>query len=229
MKRKHRCRPNLEPLEVKSLLSHMASGLASGFHGIRMPVAKAGQGSLVLGLTTNQKTYTPGQVVQMTFTESNESNHAMLVAIGPSIDGFVRPWRDDDLEVELGADSGLYPEACSPFRPDDHLVGLVDGSIAAGCLSACITSFTLSVRRPPSASSRGASGTVATNPADQSTASGIVAPVPVPIKHPMPKKPPVGRPFSTDQSMASGIVAPVPVPIKHPMPKKPPVGRPFVM
>ena len=60
-----RTRLNLEPLEGRSLLSAMA-----------------------YNLTTNQSTYQPGQPIEMTFQETNESGRTISVEEGPSIDGF---------------------------------------------------------------------------------------------------------------------------------------------
>ena len=60
-----RTRLNLEPLEGRSLLSAIA-----------------------YSLTTNQSTYQPGQPIEMTFQETNESSQTISVEDGPSIDGF---------------------------------------------------------------------------------------------------------------------------------------------
>ena len=43
---------------------------------------------LAFNLTTDKSTYQVGQPVQLTFTETNVSNHAVTVSDGPSIDGF---------------------------------------------------------------------------------------------------------------------------------------------
>ncbi len=61
-----RTRLNLESLEGRSLLSAMA-----------------------YSLTTNQSTYQPGQPIEMTFQETNESGRTISVDEGPSIDGFI--------------------------------------------------------------------------------------------------------------------------------------------
>jgi hypothetical protein len=60
-----RTRLNLEPLEGRSLLSAIA-----------------------YSLTTDQSTYQPGQPIEMTFQETNESGRTISVEDGPSIDGF---------------------------------------------------------------------------------------------------------------------------------------------
>jgi Intracellular proteinase inhibitor len=60
-----RTRLNLEILEGRSLLS-----------------------ALAYSLTTNQSTYEPGQPIEMTFSETNESGRSISVGEGPSIDGF---------------------------------------------------------------------------------------------------------------------------------------------
>jgi hypothetical protein len=42
----------------------------------------------MVSLTTNQLTYTPGQVVHMTFIETNNTRQSVFVSLGPSIDNF---------------------------------------------------------------------------------------------------------------------------------------------
>jgi hypothetical protein len=82
-------RPSIESLETKSLLSHMALGLIGHELASRVPaVIGAAGGSLEVSLTTNQTSYTPGQTVSMTFTETNDTGHNVMVELGPSIDGF---------------------------------------------------------------------------------------------------------------------------------------------
>jgi hypothetical protein len=113
---RHQLRPSIEPLETKSLLSSMAMGLignplrgvpvVTGPIGppVRVPIAApvtgpiatpvsgrpvtlAPSSSLLISLTTNVASYTPGQVVTMTFTETNDTTQNVLVPLGPSIDG----------------------------------------------------------------------------------------------------------------------------------------------
>jgi hypothetical protein len=60
-----RTRPNIEPLEGRSLLSGLA-----------------------YSLTTNQADYQVGQPVEMTFRATNVSSQPVTVGEGPSIDGF---------------------------------------------------------------------------------------------------------------------------------------------
>lgn len=60
-----RTRPELEPLEGRSLLS-----------------------GLSYSLTTDQASYQPGQPVEMTFRATNVSSQPITVEEGPSIDGF---------------------------------------------------------------------------------------------------------------------------------------------
>ncbi len=60
-----RTRLDVEPLEGRTLLS-----------------------GLSYSLTTNQATYIPGQPVEMTFQETNNSSQPISVQDGPSIDGF---------------------------------------------------------------------------------------------------------------------------------------------
>jgi hypothetical protein len=67
---------NLEPLEERSLLSGLGVGPTSS-------------SALAYSLTTNQSTYQPGQPVEMTFQETNDSHQTIMVQEGPSLDGFI--------------------------------------------------------------------------------------------------------------------------------------------
>ena len=82
-------RPGIEPLETKSLLSHMALGLIGQqvSRGVPTVIGVAAQ-SLEVSLTTDHASYTQGQTVRMTFTETNDTGHNVRVGLGPSIDGF---------------------------------------------------------------------------------------------------------------------------------------------
>ena len=86
---KLKLQPRIEPLEAKALLSHLTLAPAGRIE-MRMaaPAVVARPTSLDVTLTTNQTVYRPGQVVTMTFTETNHTGHAVTVAIGPGIDGF---------------------------------------------------------------------------------------------------------------------------------------------
>jgi hypothetical protein len=82
-------RPSIESLETKSLLSHMALGLLGHALATSVPAAiGAAGGSLEVSVTTDQTSYTAGQMVRMTFTETNDTGHNVTVGIGPSLDGF---------------------------------------------------------------------------------------------------------------------------------------------
>jgi hypothetical protein len=52
------------------------------------PVNPPGASALAISLTTNQSSYTVGQNVQMTLTETNDSNQAVNVAVGPGLNAF---------------------------------------------------------------------------------------------------------------------------------------------
>jgi hypothetical protein len=52
------------------------------------PVKPAGTSELAISLTTNQTTYSLGQIVQMTLTATNDTKHNVTVPVGPSVDGF---------------------------------------------------------------------------------------------------------------------------------------------
>jgi hypothetical protein len=90
MKMKHQLKPCIESLEAKALLSHVALGL-SGIPIVPIvpiePVTPPGKGMDVT-VTTNQASYTSGELVRMTFTETNNTGHIAFVDMGPSIDGF---------------------------------------------------------------------------------------------------------------------------------------------
>jgi hypothetical protein len=86
---RHQLRPSIESLETKSLLSHMALGLIGHELARAVPaVIGAAAGAVEVSLTTDQTSYTPGQTVTMTFTETNDTGRNVLVELGPSIDGF---------------------------------------------------------------------------------------------------------------------------------------------
>jgi hypothetical protein len=86
---RHRLQPRIESLEAKALLSHLALAPAGRIEmRMAVPHLVARPAALTVTLNTNQTIYRPGQVVSMTFTETNHTGHAVTVAIGPSIDGF---------------------------------------------------------------------------------------------------------------------------------------------
>jgi hypothetical protein len=55
---------------------------------VNPPVEPVGGSALAISLTTYQSSYTVGQNVQMTLTETNDTNHDVTVGVGPSLDGF---------------------------------------------------------------------------------------------------------------------------------------------
>ncbi len=81
--------PCSDGLETRTLLSHLVAGLMA-HHPVRQAeVQRVEAGSaMAVSLTTNQPTYSPGQVVQMSLTMTNTSNHNEPVRLGPSVDGF---------------------------------------------------------------------------------------------------------------------------------------------
>ncbi len=82
-------RPSIESLEAKSLLSHMALGLIGQQLSRGVPSVIGGAApSLEVTLTTDHPSYTQGETVTMTFTETNDTGHNVFVGLGPSIDGF---------------------------------------------------------------------------------------------------------------------------------------------
>jgi hypothetical protein len=89
IKMRRQLRPRIELLETKNLLSHVAVPVI-GAPATHFPPVERMPPTLLLtaSLTTNQRIYTAGQVVRMTFTETNNTGHDVYVNIGPSIDGF---------------------------------------------------------------------------------------------------------------------------------------------
>ncbi len=81
-------RPSIETMESRALLS-AAHGLG-GHHAVSVAPAETRltASDMEESVTTNQSTYVPGQVVQMTFTITNDSGRVMTVPVGPTIDGF---------------------------------------------------------------------------------------------------------------------------------------------
>ena len=60
-------RPHVETMEPRALLSS----------------------DLSVSLTTDKAVYQPGQPIELTFTETNNSDHEISLSYGPSVDGFV--------------------------------------------------------------------------------------------------------------------------------------------
>jgi hypothetical protein len=89
-KMKHQQRPSIEALETKALLSHIALAFTGAHAGKAVPTVtgKALNTGIDTTVTTNEVSYTPGELVGMTLTETNKSGHDVFVAVGPSIDGF---------------------------------------------------------------------------------------------------------------------------------------------
>jgi len=85
---KHQMRPSVEGLENKALLSHVAASLVAHHVAAAHDAQLVETGSMAAALTTNKPTYNPGQVVSMTLTLTNNSNHNETVLLGPSVDGF---------------------------------------------------------------------------------------------------------------------------------------------
>ena len=82
-------RPTIEPLETKSLLSQFSPAGVDRHVGRGVPaMTRTIASRLEVGLKTNEVSYTPGQIVRMTFTETNKTEHDVVVAIGPSMETF---------------------------------------------------------------------------------------------------------------------------------------------
>jgi Intracellular proteinase inhibitor len=100
---RHQLRPSIDNLENKTLLSHLAAGLMAHHRVHQAEVERPVNGSaMAVSLTTNQTSYSTGQIVQMTLTITNTSNHDETILLGPSRDPFVITqgakviWRSDE-------------------------------------------------------------------------------------------------------------------------------------
>jgi hypothetical protein len=79
-------RPSIDGLETKALLSTLVGPPVM----LAPPIAPPHQATtagLTVSLTTNQSTYSVGQVATITETITNTSNQAVTFEFGPSIDG----------------------------------------------------------------------------------------------------------------------------------------------
>ena len=93
-----KARPRLDGLEERALLS---SGLS-------------------ISLTTNQAVYQPGQPIQFTFTETNNSDHEINTSYGPSVDGFLVSENGNSL---WASNAGINPLfiVLDPLEPGQSL------------------------------------------------------------------------------------------------------------
>jgi hypothetical protein len=90
---RHQLHPSVDELENLTLMSHMAASLVAHdlhYRELLHDVQRVqGMSGMTVALTTNQGTYNLGQVVKMTMTMTNISNHNETVVIGPSTGVFV--------------------------------------------------------------------------------------------------------------------------------------------
>jgi hypothetical protein len=63
--------------------------------------------ALAINLTTNQSSYSVGQTVLMTMTATNDTNHAVTVAIGPGENAF---FISQNGQIVWRSDSGALPQ-----------------------------------------------------------------------------------------------------------------------
>jgi Intracellular proteinase inhibitor len=107
---KRKLQPRMEALESKALLSSVA-GSAAHPHATQpahlAPSEPGARNAISVTLTTNESVYQPGQVVQMSLTETNRSNHSVKVAVGPTIDTFEIAQNG---KVVWRSDSGFLPQ-----------------------------------------------------------------------------------------------------------------------
>ena len=109
---RHQLRPTIDSLESKALLSGVGTGLMAHSavlqfeaqqvekapmitvkltpreHLVLDQIQRLVTSGMTVTLTTDRPAYNPGQVVHITLTMTNTSNHEEIVGIGPSIDGF---------------------------------------------------------------------------------------------------------------------------------------------
>jgi hypothetical protein len=82
--------PRLETMENRSLLSSLMPIMGGAPNIVVSPAAaEIGTTKLAVSMTTSGTSFTPGQVVKLTFTETNDTNQDEFVNLGPSTDGFV--------------------------------------------------------------------------------------------------------------------------------------------
>lgn len=105
---KRTLRPQVEPLEGKSLLS---GGFHIAHHAISTPVKPAPSGGLVLTLTTNRSVYRQGQPVVLTLKETNTTNHSLVLIVGPSLNGL---YVNQNGNTVWRSNGGLQPALASP-------------------------------------------------------------------------------------------------------------------
>jgi hypothetical protein len=87
---KRKTQPRLETLESRALLSGGSGTVLhhAHRHAHFAQIGARASSNLRVTLTTNQAVYQPGQVVRMTLTETNMSDHPMRVDDGPSLHAF---------------------------------------------------------------------------------------------------------------------------------------------
>jgi hypothetical protein len=198
MNRRRDYRFNLESLEGKTVPSHLATGaLGARLAQVALRIERADRGAVAFRLTTNQQTYTPGQTVEMTFTETNVSNHAVRVALGPAVDGFVitqsgrTVWRSNSGSEPLYIARRVLHSGQSITLTASWTVGSDTGVFR--------------VRDQLAPSGPFATFNVVPNPSPTSVGvaqHGPSAGAPVPVKQPAPVLPPA-RPFNTGFTMGT--------------------------
>jgi hypothetical protein len=60
----------------------------SGVHVAKHAPSATLKATLTDSLTTNQASYTPGEVVRMTLIETNNTGKSITIGVGPSVDAF---------------------------------------------------------------------------------------------------------------------------------------------
>jgi len=164
---------NLDSLEGRALLSRLS-----------------------YSLTTNQSAYQPGQPVEMTFQETNTSNHLVTVADGPSIDGFDVAQNGKVIWRSNAGPTPMYIKLV-PLKPGQSLTFTATwNGIPTGGTSPVTGTFSIWDQRDPALTTTVAITTSPTSlsavPAGPSSGQPIVVTHPDPLPLPPDPTPPSG-------------------------------------
>ena len=115
-------RPSIEGLETKALLSHFGAGVAMQHARIAREAGnRLVESELAMSLTTNQSSYTVGQVVQMTMTATNRTHHDVKIWVGPGLNAFVITQNGQAIWRSNSGPQPLYPTVRRVLLPGQSL------------------------------------------------------------------------------------------------------------
>lgn len=191
---KRRIPPGLESLEGRSLLSGLAASL-----------------------TTDQATYQPGQPVVMTFRETNDSDGAIQVGDGPSLDGFMVAQGGKTIWQSNAGINPMFVQMVT-LQPGDSLTlsATWDG-VPEGGSGLATGTFTITDQLDPGASATVTIGGSSSTP-DPSPSPPASHPHPIgvatnPDPGPAPSSSASSRPISRDPKSALSTTDPGSAPI----------------